>query len=152
MNAIQAEQLRQAALSAQGGFVCPQAVYLKTNPMAFDSYAKQGGKSAVGFFTKVLALGAAIVFRKNIASAARKYLPNATKDIASLATALKGKLSTVKGSDLVAKGWEKYVRYEGQAKKFVSDSLATESGVKIKSQVHRGWDWLKGLILKKPAA
>ena len=151
MNSIQAEQLRQA-LALQGGALTPQqVVFLKTNPMASDSFAGNSKKSTLGFFTKVALVAAAVVFRKNIANVAKKYFPNISADIATAAKGLGEKLSKVKGSGYVKSGWGKYVEYENRAKGYISEKLATETGVKVKNKAATAWNWVKGLFLKGEA-
>ena len=147
MNPIQAEAVRQAMM-AQAGQQQPQVVFLKTNPMPYDSY---GGKSSGGsFLFKLGAIATAIVFRKNIANVANKYMPNLSKDIGTAFNGFKGFIKKFKGSDYLAAGWRKYVGFETGAKNFVKDSFNTPTGITIKDKIKGGWNWLKGLVLKKP--
>lgn len=147
MNPIQAEAVKQAILAQQSGQQ-PQVVFLKTNPMPYDSY---GGKSSgTSFLFKLGAIATAIVFRKNIANVATKYMPNISKDIATAFNGFKGFVMKFKGSDYLAAGWRKYVGFENTTKQFVKDSFNTPTGITIKDKVKGGWNWLKGLVMKKP--
>jgi len=146
MNSIQAEQLRQA-LALQGALAAQaQAAYLKTNPMANDSYSGNNKKGTLGLFTKIAIVAAAVIFRKNIANVAKKYFPNISQDILTAAKGAGEKLSKVKGSGYVKSGWDKYVKYEAKAKNYISEKLSTETGYKFKKKVEGFWNWLKGVI------
>ena len=148
MNPIQAEAVRQAMLAQQGGQQ-PQVVFLKTNPMPYDSYGKKS--SGGSFLLKVGAIAAAVIFRKNIAKVAKQYMPNLSSDIGTAFNGFKGFIKKFKGSGYLASGWHKYVEYETVAKNFVKDTLSTPSGMVVKEKAKNGWTWLKGLVLKKPA-
>ncbi|MCR4881666.1 MAG: hypothetical protein K6A44_06930 [bacterium] len=147
MNPIQAEAVRQAIMAQQSGQQ-PQVVFLKTNPMPYDSY---GGQSSGGsFLFKLAAIGTAIIFRKNIANVARRYMPNLSQEIGNVFQGFKGFIKKFKGSDYLAAGWRKYVGFENTAKKFVNDTFSTPTGTMIKDKAVGAWNWLKGLVLKKP--
>lgn len=150
MNPIQAEQVRQAMM-AQAGQQQPQVVFLKTNPMDYDRYYGSGS-SGGSLLLKVLALGTAFIFRKNIANVTRKYFPEFANGVGKLLTDAKGFIKRFKGSDYLATGWHKYNEYETAAKNFVKDSFATPSGVTFKNKMADAWNWVKGLVMKKPAA
>ncbi len=148
MNPIQAEAARQMMM-AQAGQQAPQVVFLKTNPMAYDSY--NGSKSSGGsFFLKAVALATAFIFRKNIANVTRKYFPELANGAGKLLTDAKGFIKRFKGSDYLATGWHKYTEYETAAKNFVKDGFTTPSGITFKNKLSDAWNWVKGLVMKKP--
>ena len=80
MDSIRAEQVRQA-IASQGGAIQAQPVYFKTAPIACDSYARQNVKSGIGFFPKLLALGAAIIFDDIVGRLPDACAPKASKPI-----------------------------------------------------------------------
>ena len=148
MNPIQAEALRQAFMAQQNGQQ-PQVVFLKTNPMDYDSY---GGKSSGGsLLLKIGTIAAAVIFRKNIAKVAKQYMPNLSKDMGTAFQGLKSFIKKFKGSDYLAAGWRKYVGLENSAKNLIKDTLATPTGVTVKDKAKGAWNWAKGLVLKNQA-
>ena len=102
------------------------------------------------FFTKVLALGTAFIFRKNIANVTRRYFPEFANGVGKLLTDAKGFIKKFKGSGYLATGWHKYNEYETAAKNFVKDGFNTPTGMTFKSKMSGAWNWIKGIFLKKP--
>ena len=149
MNPIQAEAIRQAMM-AQAAQQQPQVVFLKTNPMAYDSY-NGSQKSGGSFLLKALALGTAFIFRRKIFNVTKNYFPEFANGIGKLWRDTKGFVRKFKGSDYLAKGWNKYKEYETAAGNFAKDSFETKSGIVFKNKLSDAWNWLKGLVLKKPA-
>ena len=151
MNPIQVEAAKQAMMAQGAQPGQPQFVFLKTNPMDYDRY-ESSKSSGMGFFTKVLAIGAAFIFRKNIANVTRKYFPGLANGVGKMLTDAKGFIKKFKGSDYLATGWHKYNEYETAAKNFVKDGFTTPSGITFKTKMSEAWNWVKGIFLKKPPA
>ena len=150
MNSIQAEYLKQAAISGQLGFPGQQPVIFVRTPQAQpDSYKSSNKKGSGGFWLKTAGIVLAVIFRKNIASFAKRNFPNITKDISKAFKNFTKFAKKFKGSDYVSAGWDKYVEYETAAKNFVKDSFSTPSGLTVKKKASDGWKWLTGFILRK---
>lgn len=114
--------------------------------MPYDSYGEKTSGGSLLF--KLGAIATAIVFRKNIANVAKKYLPNISHDIGIAFNGMKNFIKKFKGSGYLASGWHKYVQYENAAKTFVKDSFATPTGVAAKGKLKGAWNWLKELVMK----
>ena len=148
MNSIQAEYLRQASMAQQFGQGIPVVPFYRTAPMAFDSFGSSQ-KSSGGFIKSVLLIAGAIIFRKNIANVTKRYFPGFAKGVGRIFKDLRGAAGKLKGSEYVAKGWQKYERFERQTSDFVHDSFKTKSGKKVAKKANELWDWLKGIFLKE---